>query len=503
MTESRFFCPVSARLTAGNAPLYTPIDVPPGRLGEDGPDLAEIAVEVGERIGIEDPASSDACFAAFAGSPGVVLVSREPFDVLDLEEITADLIGAVAHRELTGVRRVQVTGSGHVFVWLDFQPVCGLVSTPGEIRALFDDLKALHAAGLVHGGINDRFINPSNPTGRRVFGTGLASAYAAWRRAAGIELGDLTADPRFASPGELSGEGPSEEGDRFALAAIAVTEMQAGDDAGATAPVQGINAFLDRSGARASLLSRAEELGDRTASPILKAALEGAPPKSFPIWRAGLAALAVLLLAGQCMQVMRRPAPAPAPVIAGGEVDPVRCNGPGVQLIGDECRLDANVGRCGDNTYFDPMSASCLAIAPRREANDDPIDDTPRRRADTGAVASAWIHPVMECNPSQRLIVEKISFSNDDINLSIGEKGTIARQAAYCQGEAEVIYYTSVPGLEDRARTIYEEFRSSSHCSDECRARLPEVPTAIVYVPYIGLIERANDHYLMFHCCAS
>ena len=512
MSESVLYCPVSGRFGSEELPWWSPSDAGPRRAELRPGELLSLLAELGERPGAESPAA-DAAFAAFTSGADTLLLSRRPFDADDLELITAELLAAAEHPALTGVRRAQVTPAGHVLVVLDHAPVPGPLQETGDVRALFADLSALHDAGLVHGGLNERFVNPQAPAGRRIMGVGLSEAYAAFRRQEGLAIGPLRADPRFASPAELRGEPASPAGDRFALAAVCVTEAQAaGEPTPAMDPIQGINAHLQRAAASEKLRAMAAGVGERAARTTLLQAFRPEreiDPRTVRLVLAG--AIALLLL----MQLWTMTRPAPRLEVPQGTATAsasMRCAGQGLTLVGDECRLASNVGRCGSGTRLDSATQSCVADAdlpadldPRDRSRDrdrDPAERDDRDSARAAAEPGPYIHPVLACEGNSRMIEYKFSFSSSDINFTVGERSTLSRLTSQCAGQASIVYYTSLPGLESRASTIFDEFRSSSQCSGRCRDVMPEQPTAVLYIPYIGAIERPANHYMFFHCCA-
>lgn len=500
MTASTFYCPVSARINRGEQPLLSPPDAAPRRL-----DPSERSVEIAADRGLLQMArlvdASDALFDAYDQDGRTWLVSRSAFDVADLQLIADDLLRASSHREVTGVISSSVTEDGYLFVLVDYRPVQEQVRSADNVRELFGELRRAHGKSVFHGGINERFINPGAPEGRRVFGFGLAEAYAAWRRNQGLALGDIVADPRFASTDALRGETPDARQDRFALAAVCLTEL-AGDQEGLPTlePVQGLSSFLGRAGSVGNFSRALDSVGDAKIEKVLESALLCDESAERPIWLLPIAAALGLILMLQIFGFFRSPQSEVAPPAgASSETESVICAGPGVMRDGNECRVAENTGRCADGTRFNASRGDCVAVSRPAPSTVDTSADTEDLREPE--VASPYIHPVLECAPNQSKLSYKFSFSNDDINLTLGEKGSLARLAERCQGEASIVYYTSSPGLEDRARTIFSEFRSSSVCGEECQRVMPEQPTSVIFVPNIDMLDRANEHYMFFQCC--
>lgn len=500
--DSLYFCPVSARLSSSSFELFTPNDTPIRRFETKPAPWREALEQVKISVGGEIEAASDACFAAFSSNEGgIVLVSRVAFAGDDLERITDELLLAAGRPDLSGILRSLVSPSGHVVVVVDYQPIAERADSAEHAEALVENLQALHQAGLVHGGINERFLNPGSPAGRRVFGVGLSETYAAWRRVQGLALGELRADPRFASPPELRGEPASAAGDNFALAATILCEVQS---PGAAIPaldaVQGINALLAKSRQRDVLVAYAQDISDKRVRDYLIGMMEPVKEADPKMWRiamlavSGLCALMLLwLVIPSGPQVNVAPA-APAAVAHG-----VECAGAAVSIVDGRCEPSAGYGRCGTGTRFDEASRTCKVVAVEGE---EIAEAEPAELPGADALpAGPFIHPVLTCGENQRRVEGRFSFGNDDITFSQVERTQLARLAMQCGGPASIVYYVSNPNLESRANTIFDEFRSSTTCGTKCREAMPADPTAVLYVPYIGLLDRAVDHYLFFHCC--
>ena len=499
--ESLFYCPVSARFSSSSFELYTPSDTPLRRFDGDDSLVRAALDELQLRVGAEIASASDAAFAAYAWQDsGAALVSRAPFSSEDLERITDELLLAARRPDVSGVRQSILSPKGHLVVLVDYQPVEASVTSEEQVEGVMEALAAIHDAGLVHGGLNERFLNPNAAPLRRVFGVGLSEAYAAWRRQQGLTLGDLRADPRFASSVELRGEAPTPATDAFSLAAVILCGSQTpGDPVPSMDPVQGMNALLAKAGQAETLRTFAKAIGSKRLRRTLEAMVD--PPREMDprVWRvatlAGIGLLALMLL-----WLVTRPAPEvtlPPPTQNLASAGAASCSGPGVTEVNGGCELAAGYGRCGLGTRLDESLGACVG-APPEDA------DTPAVEEEQGAEAlpeGPHIHPVLTCEGDQRLTYARYSFSNSDINFTQNERYGFTRLAAQCKGPASVVYYTSNPALEPRANTIFDELRSSSICNDSCRESLPADPTAVVYVPYIGLIERSSSHYLFLHCC--
>jgi len=501
--DSLYYCPVSARLTSSNVELFTPNDTPIRRFEPKSAALRAVLEDVKVSVSGEVEAASDACFAAFARTEGgVVLVSRNAFGGDDLERITDELLLAGGRPDISGILRSMVSSDGHVIVIIDYQPFVMRADNAEHAEALVEDLQRIHQAGLVHGGINERFLNAENPAGRRVFGVGLSETYAAWRRAEGLALGELRADPRFASPAELRGEPASERGDNFALAAAILCEVQGpGDAIPALDPVQGINALLAKSGQRDVLVAYAQKISDKRVRDYLIGMMDTPKEPDPRLWRiamlvvSGLSALMLLwLIIPSGKQEGTLPPVTPVSAALG-----VECVGNAVSIVDGRCQPSEGYGRCGTGTRYDADSRTCmLAEVKDSEETDEAVADAPGAEP---IPQGPYIHPVLTCEEGQRRIEGRFSFGNDDINFSQVERTQLARLAAQCGGPGSVVYYVSSPDLEARANTIFDEFRSSTTCGTRCRETMPADPTAVLYVPYIGLLDRSIDHYLFFHCC--
>lgn len=497
--DTLYFCPVSARFSSSSFELFTPNDTPIERFKPTDVDLVAILESLKISVQQENAAASDACFAAFPlQGDQHVLISRAPFDAADLERITDELFAAASAPELTGIVRTAISATGHVVVQVDYVPDDAPVISAEHAASVVSELQALHEHGLIHGGLNERFLHPEHPAGRRIFGVGLSETYAAWRRQQGLKLGELRADPRFASPADLRGELASFESDNFALAATILSEI-AEDKSNTPAldPVQGVNALLHKARQRETLVERAHAVGDRRVKDELLTMM--APPKTpdLRMWRitvllvSGLSALMLLWLV---IPSSPHHKDAPADLAA---LNTVQCRGSSVSIVEGKCQPSDAYARCGEGTVMDSEQRLCVPVPTDAHEEEERAE---REQTDEDASYDT-IHPVLECPGNARPLSNNFSFGNDDLNLTQGERTRLSRLTSQCSGEASVVYYVSNPELESRTHTIYKEFRSSTSCGERCREALPEEPTAVVYVPYIGSIERSADHYLFFECC--
>lgn len=503
--DSLYYCPVSGRFSNSSFELYTPADTPIRRFEHASATLRDVLDASKVRVASELPEASDACLAAFSSPDGgAVLVSRHAFGSDDLERISDELLLAAGRPDLTGIRYAKLSPTGHVIVVVDYLPIAAIASTAEHAEALIADLTALHDAGLVHGGLNERFLNPELSAGRRVFGVGLSETYAAWRRAEGLAVGDLRADPRFASPVELAAGPASVVGDNFALAAVILGEIQGpGQQIPALDAVQGINNLLAKATQREQLVGYLSTIGDKRVRASLASMLEPPREADARLWRLAIAAtLGVVAL--MLLWLVTRPDPEiqlPANT-AHAAVSGVECAGPGVSIVEGRCEPSEGYGRCGHGTRFDAASRTCVSASDKPVAQQgDAAAPEDEDVAAEALPAGPYIHPVLTCEDGKRRIEGRFSFGNDDITLSQVERVQLSRLALQCGGPASVVYYTSNPSLEARANTIYDEFRSSSTCNGKCREAMPADPTAVLYVPYIGMLDRSISHYLFFHCC--
>lgn len=497
--EQLYFCPISARFSTSSFELLTPNDTPIERFEQPDADLRAILASEQLKVQEEHPEASDACMAAYAlDGERYALISRHPYAADDLERITDELFLAAGFPELSGIQQSLVTKEGHIVLVTDYAPIAQEISTAEHAANVISDLRALQDAGLVHGGINERFLHPEHPAGRRIFGLGLSELYAAWRRNQGLQLGDLRADPRFASPEDLRGEPATSQSDGFALAATLLSETA--EDSSTTPaldPVQGVNALLQKAGQKERLIEEANAIGDRRVKDDLLAMMT--PPKTpdLRIWR-----ITVLIICGLSALMLLWLVIPSSPhhnegTTESAALQSVPCRGASVAIVDGQCAPGDAYARCGEGTVMDSDAGLCVPIA-EEEAPEDAADETAEAPEEEDIDT---IHPVLECADDERSLSQSFSFGNDDLNLTQGERTRLSRFSAQCSGEASVVYYVSNPDLEARTHTIYKEFRSSTTCGSKCREALPEEPTSVVYVPYVGTIDRAADHYLFFECC--
>lgn len=501
--DSLYYCPISARLSSSSFELLTPSDTPIQRFEPSADTLRAALASANLSVGTELDAATDAAFAAFSmNEGGAALVSRVAYGADDLERITDELLIAAGRPDLSGILRSLVTPEGHVIVVVDYLPTPSRVTSEERAEALVADLHALHDAELLHGGINERFMNPEAAAGRRVFGVGLSEAYAAWRRSQSLAIGELRADPRFASPSELRGEPASVAGDQFALVAAILCEIQDPGEANpALDAVQGINALLERARQRDVLIAIAQRIGDKRVREYLIGMMGPKRTADPRVWRiamlaiSGLSALMLLWLVIPSGKMQDPPPAAPVAVATA-----VECAGGAVSVVDGLCEPSEGYGRCGAGTIYDGSSKTCvLDDAEMADVEEALAEEMPGAEPITGG---PHIHPVLACEEGQRRVEGRFSFGNDDLRFTPVERSQLARIVAQCGGPASVVYYLGKPDLESRAHTTFDEYRSSTSCGSRCREAMPADPTAVLYIPYIGRIERSMDHYLFFHCCA-
>jgi len=259
-----YYCPVSARLGKEDNLLQLSAQDAKPKWFEEPSDaqihtLSEIASAFVPKY--EDKVTnpvvdiSDACCAGFElSSSKYLLISWEPFSREAAADIWMELMRAVEHSTESGVQAAALPHN-HLAVMLDYRPDAAKTNYPemieqyngyGQFRYELDDL---HNGGLVHGGINERWINTSHGKGRCIFGVGLSTAYSAWRSRS-LTLGNLVGDPRYASARELAGEAPCAAFDRHALAALMIAFHCSKSNVKAAKPwrreINGPDAFLSR-----------------------------------------------------------------------------------------------------------------------------------------------------------------------------------------------------------------------------------------------------------------
>jgi hypothetical protein len=308
LRKGQRYCPLSAVFATTNRDAWLiPEDVDLGMFDplttpEELRGALEKAFRVRDlRLDVE---ASDTCLCAFTDPQGGAwLVTWDMYSEGDQLEIWADLARALLLCKVSKLLEARIEG-GRVLVHLGYRPVVGdpkdLVDVNLSTR-LLDCLAVAHRSGLLHGGINQRWISVApHPN---LFGFGLAALYAAWRHKQNVQLGLLGADPRFASPDDLMGEPPSIRSDRFSLAALITAGYLkcTGQDDKIPSHVQGGNSFLDRiarSEAWVEALQLLDSSGKRKARRKLAAAfstrLARDPERRWWAWQASILVLAVL-----------------------------------------------------------------------------------------------------------------------------------------------------------------------------------------------------------------
>jgi hypothetical protein len=249
-----------------------------------------------------DTEAMDACVCAFRQNDnGSWLASWDTYSPEELVGIWDDLARSLARRNSSKIVEARIE-DGRVLLRLGYRPIAGdprYLASTNSSTALLDQIAGLHKLGLRHGGINERWISAG---ATEVFGFGLSSLYAAWRRKQGVRLGLLVADPRFASPAELMGASPSIRSDRFSLAALITASCleKAGSPHGMPRRVQGADAFLERiawGGSWIDVRSRAGLSVGKDEDRKLDAALEQIPKSAaFAVGRLRLMRQATLLI---------------------------------------------------------------------------------------------------------------------------------------------------------------------------------------------------------------
>ncbi len=275
------YCRLSARFADdGGDGWLVPEDFPLKRFA---PEVTEegLRQQLQEAFGVTglelDPDSTDACLCAFGcGVEESWLASWDVYSQEDLVLVWDDLARALSLRRSSRLLAARIVG-GRVLLHVGYRPIAANPRDLAVLRRsgeLLDRLAAARRSGLRHGGINERWVSLSPCP--RVFGFGLASLYAAWRRQQGAKLGFLVADPRFASPAELIGSPGSGCHDSFSLAALLTTSHLACQGAiiGMPRRVMGADAFLQQIAWSGERLPRLE----RTAP--ISARLVGWPPGS-------------------------------------------------------------------------------------------------------------------------------------------------------------------------------------------------------------------------------
>jgi hypothetical protein len=246
------YCRVSARFSSdGQDGWLVPDDLPLARFapGTAEDELRQLLQKTFGVTGLElDLESTDACLCAFCrGDEDCWLASWDVYSNEDLVAVWDDLAQALSRRRSSRLLAARVA-AGRVLLHLGYRPVAGDPHDLAVRRSveLLEQLDAARRSGLRHGGINERWVSLSPSP--RVFGFGLASLYAAWRRQRGAQVGLLVADPRYASPAELIGAPCSARGDSFSLAALLTTSYLVSRGVTGSMPrqVMGADAFLQR-----------------------------------------------------------------------------------------------------------------------------------------------------------------------------------------------------------------------------------------------------------------
>lgn len=208
---------------------------------------------LGSQVCVDDRRDSCPCC-----NHSVVLVSWDQYGLDELGFIIDELLRARSKPEITGVRNCAII-QRHVIVQLDFAPRCRFVQNYNDADKLASRLEDLREQGWIHGGINERWINPGAKEKKQMlFGFGLTGLYAAWRkniRGLLLPTADpenwLVSDPRFVSSKEIIDGTASFESDSHALAAVIASSRAIGNSAQTQLPwdfpVQGVNSYFARS----------------------------------------------------------------------------------------------------------------------------------------------------------------------------------------------------------------------------------------------------------------
>lgn len=163
--------------------------------------------------------ASDGCLAAIFGKRQYRLVSRGPVDEAVLDALDLDLV--MAHRRVDApTMTLDRQAQGWVQIVLGHEPRSPPDSSfVGSELALWDKwldcILEAHERGIVHGGLNERWLDPLG----EVHGWGLARLYGRWR-AQRLPWTPGAADPRLASPDALLGQEPRPLDDLYAFAML-------------------------------------------------------------------------------------------------------------------------------------------------------------------------------------------------------------------------------------------------------------------------------------------
>ncbi len=236
MNWPKYYCPISARLGSQESLATLSANDEPCRLfqpiyGNENGQAAAATFNLAKRYAgawyardsstiDADPDLSDACFATFPlGTKHCLMVSWQTFPDEAISAIWEELAGALMDATFTGIRKAAMP-KGKVVVLLDYLPGWSFVSREAQHGNLIATLKIMHKGGYVHGGINERWLNPESP--RRIFGLGMSRAYATWRESQGVNLRDLRGDPRYACAEEILGGESCADFDLRALGATLI-----------------------------------------------------------------------------------------------------------------------------------------------------------------------------------------------------------------------------------------------------------------------------------------
>ena len=387
------YCQLSGRL-GNRTPLVStaPTDAPPRHFDVTGgvQRLETLASETllaynhyrGQslQLGGEIVGASDACFASFQLKGGDTswsfAISRISFTPAEIATFWSELTEATGCHLESGLEFASVEQK-HVVAILRYTPSYSQEPFHFESAKIQKiALKKIHDRGLVHGGINERFINPSilQPEpfpDYLLYGVGLAGVYAQWRRKhCKLRLGLMVADPRFASPSMLAGEPPSPAADNFALEVLsaAVKKPRTGTARHLwTMPINGPDALMQRARVVAEmnleLLPGSREVAGE--SPVRSVDIQEDQVPVTPAWprwvsgvTAGLLLLAIIAAPYVWRQTVTPPKTDTRPSAPAAKND---CDHPLLTLNEGSCLPKGNVGRCDRGTRFDDRKNACVA----------------------------------------------------------------------------------------------------------------------------------------------